>query len=83
MEVGFELPKLPAGDGDWLELPKALVEEAPKGEEPALAAGVPGVEPKLFVGRPARGCPKKPLTVVLASPEWMRRQSGLPVMGSG
>lgn len=78
LPVEPELPKLglllPDGDWDGLE---------PKGEEPALEAGLPGVEPKLLVGRPARGLPKKPLRVVLASLGWMRRQSGLPVMGSG
>lgn len=42
------------------------------------AAPIPPAAP----GSPARGLPKKPFTVVLASPRWIRRQSALPVMGS-
>ena len=33
-------------------------------------------------GSPASGWPKKPFTVVFASPTWISRQSGLPVIGS-
>ncbi len=39
--------------------------------------------PKLVLSIPPSGLPKKPFTVVLASPRWITRQSSLPVMGSG
>jgi hypothetical protein len=48
-----------------------LVEPAPL-EEP----------PKLVLSIPPSGLPKKPFTVVLASPRWITRQSSLPVIGS-
>ena len=38
--------------------------------------------PPLEPAMPASGCPKKALTVVLASPTWISFQSALPVIGS-
>ena len=61
------------------------------GEPPMPAVGpeVPMPElrpvalPRPVLATPASGCPKKPLTVVLLVPTLIRRQSGLPVKGSG
>lgn len=63
--------------------------EDPPGEDPPIVEPpIPETEeeaaprPPPPPGSPARGWPKNPLTVVLASPRWIRRQSAFPVIGS-
>jgi hypothetical protein len=86
--VGEELP--------GIEPPIELVAPGPVGEvegaelvPPTVAVGwddaIEAAEPSppaVAPGSPASGWPKKPLTVVFASPTWISRQSDLPVIGS-
>jgi hypothetical protein len=53
----------------WVGWPETIDEAAPRPPAP-------------LPGRPASGWPKKPFTVVFASPTWISRQSALPVNGS-
>ena len=67
--VDPELPDVP-------EVPAAPAPIAPLEADPAALPRPPAPE------RPVNGFPKKPFTVVFASPTWIIFQSGLPVIGS-